>query len=239
MLQAVRVRLLWVLVAAAALSLNLQAEPLRQISPHGYVSDFANVLDPASMESLDELCYRLEHWTGTPLNAVTVPSLGGDSSQTFALKVFNEQSEFPGSPSRRIVILFGAKERKFTIIAAAEVRPILSGKVRQYQREVARYLRQHQDGAAIALLTRRIAEDIALEAQVGLKEVNDYVPLGDWAPVAQPDQVFKESLGAMAALWSVVIAAIFLVKRLRRGRPAKPALAFVVIGNEPAKNLTT
>lgn len=241
MLQAVRVRLLCVLVAAVASSLTLRAEPLRQISTHGYISDFANLLDPASAESLDEVCYRLEYWTGTPLNAITVPSLGGDLSRDYALKVFKEQSEFPESAHRRIVVLFGAKERKFTIIATPEVQAILSGRVRQYRREMVPYLRRHQDGAALAHVTRRIAGDIALDAQVGLKEVrgDDYRALDEWNPVAQPDYVFKECLGAMAVLWSVVIGAIFLVKRFRRGRPKKPALTFLVIENEPLKNLAT
>jgi uncharacterized membrane protein YgcG len=239
MWQGVQVRLLCVLIAAVASNVILRAEPLRQISTHGYISDFANVLDPGSAESLDELCYRLEHWTGTPLDAITVPSLGGGSSREYALRVFNEQSEFPESANRRIVILFGAKERKFTIIAAPEVQAILSGKVRQYRREVVPYLRRHQDGAALAHMTRRIAEDVALDAQVGLKEVNDDIPLGEWAPVAQPYDVFTRSLRVMIVLWSLVIVARFLVKRLRGRRPAKPALTFVVIENEPLKNLTT
>jgi uncharacterized membrane protein YgcG len=106
MLRDVRVRLLCVLIAAAASNVILQAEPLRPFSPHGYVGDFANVLDAASAESLDELCYRLEHWTGTQLNVLTVQSLGGDSSRTYAFRVFNAQSEVPESGKRRIVISF-------------------------------------------------------------------------------------------------------------------------------------
>jgi hypothetical protein len=101
------------------------------------------------------------------------------------------------------------------------------------------YLRRHQDGAALAHVTRRIAEDIALDAQVGLKEVNNDIPLGEWAPVAQPYDVFTRSLRVMIVLWSLVIVAILLVKRLRRRRPANPALTFLVIGKEPCKNLAT
>jgi uncharacterized membrane protein YgcG len=232
--QGVRIRLLCVAFAALAPTLILQAEPLRQVSTHGYVSDFANVLDSASAESLDELCYRLEHWTGTPLNAITVPSLGGDSSQTYALRVFNEHSEFPESGKRRIVILFGAQERRFTIVAGAEVRPILSGKVQQYQREVIPYLRRHQDGPAIALMTRQIAEDIAADAQVGLKEVTDDRGLvGTWAPVAQPYNVLIEICRAVIALWVVATFIVIVLKTVRRRRPAGPALTLLQVGNGP------
>ena len=238
MRQGVRVRLLYVLIAVAS-NLTLQAEPLRQVSTHGYVSDFANVLDPASAESLDDLCNRLEYWTGTELNAVTVQSLGGVSSQNYALGVFKTRN-FPQNGKRRIIILFGAQERRLTIIAGGEVRPILSGKVPQYQREVLPYLKRHQDAAAIALMTRRIAEDIAADAQVALKEVNAQAPLGEWSPAAQPYDVLTRSLRVMIVLWFVVIAVIVLMKRLRRRRPAKQtALTFVVIGHQPAKNVTT
>lgn len=241
MLQGVRVRLLSVLIVAIASNLTLRAEPFRPFSTHGYISDFANVLDSASADSLDDLCYRLDYWTDTQLNAVTVPSIGGNSSQNFALRVFNGQNEFLVPGKRRIVILFGAQERKITIIAGAEVRPVLSGKVRQYQREVLPYLQRHQDGQAIAFLTNRIAEDIAADAQVGLKEVYsyDYKALGGWAPVAQPYDVLVRSLRVMIVLWLVVLVAIMFVKRVRRRRPAKPELTFLVIPNEPLKNLTT
>src|SRR5215472_18209254 len=184
MLPDVRIRLLCVLIAAMASNMILQAEPLRPFSPHGYLGDFANVLDPASAESLDELCYRLEHWTGTQLNLITVQSLGGDLSRSYALSVFNAQSQVPDSGKRRIVILFRSQEGKFTIIAGGEVRPILSGKVRRYQHQVLPYLRTHQYGPALALMTRRIAEDIAADSQVGLKEVKHEAPLGTWSPVA-------------------------------------------------------
>jgi len=236
MLRDVRVRLLCVLIAAAASNVILQAEPLPPFSPHGYVSDFANVLDPASAESLDELCYRLEHWTGTQLNVRTVQSLGGDSSRTYAFRVFNAQSEVPESGKRRIVILFGSQEGKLTIIAGGEVRPILSGEVRRYQREVLPYLRRHQYGPALALMTRRIAEDIAADAQVELKEVNDDLPLGTLKPIAQPYDELTESLRAVVVLWLIVIVGIVLVKKLRRRAPAKQALTLLEIRNEICRN---
>ena len=242
MLPDVRVRLLIVLIAAVASNVILQAEPLGPFSSRGYVGDFANVLDPASAESLDDLCWRLDYWTGTQLNAITVQSLGRDSSQTYALKVFsalNAQSEVPESGKRRIVILFGAQEGKFTIIAGGEVRPILAGKVRRYQHQVLPYLRTHQYGPALALMTRRIAEDIAADSQVGLKEVKHEAPLGTWSPVAQPYDVLTESLRAMVVLWLIVIVGIVLVKKLRRRRPAKPALTFLKIGERTLPKLTT
>ena len=236
MLPDVRIRLLCVLIAALASNVILQAEPLRPFSPHGYLGDFANVLDPASAESLDELCYRLEHWTGTQLNVITVQSLGGDSSRTYAFRVFNAQSEVPESGKRRIVILFGSQEGKLTIIAGGEVRPILSGKVRRYQREVLPYLRRHQYGPALALMTRRIAEDIAADAQVELKEVNDNLPLGTLKPIAQPYDELTESLRAVVVLWLIVIVGIVLVKKLRRRAPAKQALTLLEIRNEICRN---
>jgi len=238
MLPDVPIRIVCVLIAALASNVILQAEPLRPFSPHGYVGDFAKVLDPASAESLDELCYRLEHWTGKQLNVITVQSLGGDSSRTYAFRVFNAQSEFPESGNRRIVILFGAQEGKFAVIAGGEARPMLSGKVRQYQREALPYLRRHQNGPALALMTRRIAEDIAADAQVGLKEVNDDLPLGTWSPVAQPYDVLTESLRAVLVLWLIVIVGIVLVRKLRNRGPAKPALTLLEIGRTLPK-LTT
>jgi uncharacterized membrane protein YgcG len=240
MLHGVRARLLCALIVAAVSNQILHAEPLRQISARGYVSDLANLLDPASMDSIDELCYRLDYWANTQLNTITVPSLGEDLSQPYALQLFKGlSSESPESGKRRIVILFASRERKFTIIAGGEVRPLLSGRVRRYQREVDPYLKGHQDGAAIALMAKRIAEDIAADAEVGLKEVNSEAPFRNWSPVAQPYDVLTKSLRAMFILWLVAVVVIILMKTLRHRRPAKSELTLLVVGNEPRKPATT
>jgi hypothetical protein len=85
-------------------------------------------------------------------------------------------------------------------------------------------------------MTRRIAGDIAADAQVELKEVNDDLPLGTWKPLAQPYDELTESLRAAAVLWLIVIVGIVLVKKLRRRGSAKPALTLLEIGNEPCRN---
>ncbi len=79
-------RLIWILplfllpLAAAAYS--------RPGSPQGYVSDFANVLQPAVKQSLEDKLAAFEKQSGNELAVVTVQSLGGDTIENYAVSLF-------------------------------------------------------------------------------------------------------------------------------------------------------
>jgi len=58
-----------------ALTTSLFALDLKSLKPQGYVSDFANVLDPQSRAQLEAYCGQVEQTTGAQMAIVTLKSL--------------------------------------------------------------------------------------------------------------------------------------------------------------------
>ena len=53
-------------------------------NPQGYVSDFANVIDPASKAQLEAYCAEVQRATGVQMALVTIPSLQGEPIEDVA-----------------------------------------------------------------------------------------------------------------------------------------------------------
>ena len=58
--------------------------------PAGFVNDFAGMLVPSEVEALQAKLSAFEKSTGNELAVVTVPDLGGDTVENFAVKLFEE-----------------------------------------------------------------------------------------------------------------------------------------------------
>jgi len=58
--------------------------------PIGFVSDFAHVLSATDIASLDARLQSLKDSTGFEVAAVTIPSLGGDTIENYAVQLFAE-----------------------------------------------------------------------------------------------------------------------------------------------------
>ena len=63
-----RVSVLLGLFASAGSAVDWKA-----LKPQGYVSDFANVIDPASKSQLEAYCAAVERSTGAQIALVTIP----------------------------------------------------------------------------------------------------------------------------------------------------------------------
>jgi len=133
-------------------------------SSFSYIRDSANVLDPASLESIDDLTYCLENWTGAHIDIFTVRSLPGTSSRKAALSLFGELHNYPAADNERLLIVFVLKENRFVVVSGTRLQSILSQKINIYKKEATPLLRQHHYASAIALLTQRIADAIASDA---------------------------------------------------------------------------
>lgn len=129
---AARARLIWIVLVALVLTCLLQAEPIEQLYPHSYVSDFAGVLDSTSVQSIEELAHRLEYWTGAKINVVTVRTRDGATAKNYALQVFNQWTGTPESPDQQILIVLVSGEERFTTVAGPRWQPLLSAKVWEF-----------------------------------------------------------------------------------------------------------
>src|SRR5437868_8909640 len=69
-----RSRLLVLVVFIGAV---VQAEPVAQLRPTGYVNDFAHVLDSSTASQLEELCAQIDDKAHAQIAVVTINSLDG------------------------------------------------------------------------------------------------------------------------------------------------------------------
>ena len=60
----------------------------KALKPQGYVSDFADVIDPASQGQLEAYCAAVERATGAQIALVTIPSLEGEPIEDVANTIF-------------------------------------------------------------------------------------------------------------------------------------------------------
>ncbi len=62
-------------------SISLHAEKVEQLSPQGYVNDFAGVVDADARQKLAALCQEVDQKAGAQVAVVTIHSLEGDTVQ--------------------------------------------------------------------------------------------------------------------------------------------------------------
>jgi len=71
-------------------TLALPAADFSALQPQGYVSDFANVLDPAHRQELERYCKRVDELTKAEMALVTIPSLGGEPIEDVANNLYRK-----------------------------------------------------------------------------------------------------------------------------------------------------
>src|SRR6202022_1543076 len=79
--------------------------------------------------------------------------------------------------NRGVLILLSVQDRRYRIEVGYGLEPILpDGKVGGFGREAVPFLQKGQYGPALQLITSRVAETIAADAQVGLEGNNPSAP---------------------------------------------------------------
>jgi uncharacterized protein len=77
------------LLLSGVLSVRADSDRLlNSLKPAGYVSDFANVMNPADRATTEKLLAELEQKTGAPVAVVTLKSLEGGQIGDFANRLF-------------------------------------------------------------------------------------------------------------------------------------------------------
>jgi uncharacterized protein len=149
------------------------AEQVKDLKPQGYVNDFAGVLSAPAKEKLAALCAELDRKAGAQIAVVTVSSLGGEPIEQFSLALATQWGVGPKQQARGVLILLAPNDRKYRVEVGYGLEAILpDGKVGGFGREMAPLLRQNDYGAAVTLLTERIAAAIAADRGVTLDTVS-------------------------------------------------------------------
>ncbi len=84
-------------------------------SPSGYVNDFAHVLSADTVQSLDAELSAFEASTSNQIAVVTVPNMGGDYIENYAVKLFAEWGIGKKDKDNGVLLLLSIEEHKLRI----------------------------------------------------------------------------------------------------------------------------
>jgi len=160
-----------VLFSAASCRELAAAEKVEQLSPQGYVNDFAGVMDAESRQKITALCQELDQKADAQLAVVTIHTLEGDAVQDFANRLFQKWGVGPKGKDRGVLVLLAVSDRQYWTEVGYGLEPILpDGKVGGFGREMLPLLRQNQYGAALLQISSQIASTIAEDRGVTLTQ---------------------------------------------------------------------
>ena len=172
-----------ILVRATLLGCTLvgfaQAEaPDKLPKPTSYVSDFANVIDPASKENIEDLAWQLYSKAHATIEVVTVKSLDGQDIDSWTTALEDSWKVGPKSTDKGIVLVFSIQDHKDRIEVGYGLEGILpDAKVGDIRRSMNAELEQGQFGPAIQSGVQQIADVIAADANVTLTPPQQTAPV--------------------------------------------------------------
>ncbi|HUJ80994.1 MAG TPA: TPM domain-containing protein [Candidatus Acidoferrales bacterium] len=195
-------RFLHIVACSAVLLLIGAQKPGKtlQLSPQGYVNDFAGVLNVETKQKLEALCTEVDQKAHAQIAVVTVSSLQGESVDQFTIDLAMGWGIGPKGTKRGVLVLLAPTEHKYRIEVGYGLEPILpDGKVGSFGREAVPLLRDGDYSGAVTLMTRRVAETIAADQKVELSSLSS-IP-SESAP--------KESNGDKLVVAFVIFVAVF------------------------------
>lgn len=199
-----------VAIALLALPWLLWAEPVSQLHPTDYVNDFAHVLDQNTIAQLDNICQQLDQKAHAQIAVVTVNSLDSSDIESYAVTLYKQWGIGSKATDHGVLILLAVQDRKYRIEVGYGLEPILpDGKVGGFGREAVPLLKQNDYGAAIFLMTSRVADVIAQDAGI---ELTGPRPEISASPRSQPDT----GLSGRQLLLLGIILLIVLLTPLRK-----------------------
>ena len=178
----------------------VRAEKVEQLSPQGYVNDFAGVMDSESRQRISALCDELDQKADAQLAVVTIRTLEGETAQDFANRLFEKWGVGPKGKDRGVMVLLAVNDRQYWTEVGYGLEPILpDGKVGGFGRQMLPLLRQNQYGAALLQIATQIASTIAQDRGVTL---NQGAPVTAPRPAVSPAPSF---FGIPPALLNLLI----------------------------------
>jgi len=208
--------LLVALAAVLCYAPTIRAEKIEQLSPQGYVNDFAGVIDSGTRDKLTALCQEVDQKADAQIAVVTIHSLEGDTAQDFANRLFEKWGVGPKGKDRGVLILLAVNDHQYWTEVGYGLEPILpDGKVGGFGRAMVPLLRQNQYSAALLQIASQEASVIAQDRHVALSQA---------APPAeqqQPEEQEPSFLGIPANMWGLIFFAVIFL--------GFPALRFLLI----------
>ena len=141
-----------------------------QLTPVGYVNDYAHVLDQNALERMEEICQQIDQKAHAQVAIVIVRSLDGSEIERYAVDLFKKWGIGSKSTNRGVLILYAIDDRRSRIEVGDGLEAILpDSKVADFQKEAVPLMQSGDYGQALLLVTSRVSDIVANDAGVQLK----------------------------------------------------------------------
>ena len=95
-------------------------------NPKGFVNDFAGMLKPETVTTLETTLNSFSQQTGNQISVVTVPTLGDESIETYAEKLFQEWGIGDEEKDSGLLLLVARDERELRIEVGYGLEPVIT-----------------------------------------------------------------------------------------------------------------
>jgi uncharacterized protein len=202
--------LFWVSAASVRVA---WAEPVSSLKPTDCVNDFAGVLSTSTVTQLKEMCRQVLEKAQASVVVVTVKSTDGEDIFNYAVDLYQKWGIGQKGKDRGVLVILAVQDRKYYINVGYGLEGILpDGKVGGFGREAVPYLKNGDYNGAVSLLTSRIIDVIAKDANV---QITTSQPRRIEPLTSSPQHEKELSPGAIIAI-IVVIIIVLAVPPLRR-----------------------
>lgn len=148
---------------------SLRGQKPADLTPRGYVNDFAGILDATTTQQLTAICTEIDQKADAQMAIAIVASLNGEDVEQYSIELATKWGVGPKGKSRGLLILLAPKEHKYRFEVGYGLESILpDGKVGSIGREAVPLLRNQDYNGAVLLMTRRVAEAIAADRGITL-----------------------------------------------------------------------
>jgi uncharacterized protein len=176
--------------------------------PSNYVNDFAGVLSPGTLASLNALCAQVDRQAHAQIAVVTVKTLDGEPIENFATALEDKWKVGKKGTDRGLLLILATNDRKYRVEVGYGLEGILpDGRVGDIGRQMVPYLRQNDYDGAVTMAVRQMAGVIAADAGVTL---NTGLRPG-YAPAQQAKPL---TLGEVLVLGVILLLVIFFLARV-------------------------
>ena len=179
-------------------------------APTNYVSDYAHVLSPSTIQTLNRYCLAVDQQAHAQIAVVTVKSLDGSDIDDYAVRLWEKIKVGAKGTDRGVMILLATEDHKRRITVGYGLEGILpDGKVGDIGREMVPYLRANNFDAAMVLAVQQVSQVIAADAGVTIQGVPQRGPP---QPVGKP-----LTLGQIIVIAVVLFFIVVILSRLGGG----------------------
>jgi uncharacterized protein len=197
-----------VLYFALSFSQLSRAEDISKITPSGYVTDLASVLNADTKTKLEALGTELEQKTGAQMAIVTVHSLEGESIENYANDLYKKLGVGGKKDDRGVLLLVSPDERKYRIEVGYGLEPVINdARAGDTGRAMVPFLRSGDYSGAIQTGAWQLAKYIADDRGVTLSG----------QPQLRAAPPSNDSGGASIGVWLFLIVLVLIFMAARRG----------------------